>query len=155
MENAGSVALNESLFLGHPEQLTEDVKFTLAFVALKELAHQWFGNLVGMKWWNELWLKDSLAAYMAGICLSETNQFPDYKFSDQIFMKFLFSAVSSDIRSTTHPISGSIKHTIDAENSFDCISYEKGASFIKMLNNFIGREAFKLGLKEYFAKYKY
>eukprot|EP00347_Sterkiella_histriomuscorum_P001356 403372348 len=155
MENVGAVALNENEFLVPHEEMTENKRFTLAFTALKELAHMWFGNLVGMKWWSDLWLKQSFAVYMAASCMIESKEFESYANTDQIFVKLLFNAVNSDIKSTTHPIQAPVKHTIDAENVFDSISFDKGASYIKMMNNFVGRDAFKFGLKEYFAKYKF
>ena len=115
----------------------------------------WFGNLVTMKWWNDVWLKESFADYMSGVCISECEELKNYKNSDLIFARFMDHSLSADIKSTTHPIVVNVKHTTDAVNAFDDICYEKGASFIKVLSYFIGRDALKAGTREYFAKFKF
>lgn len=85
----------------------------------------------------------------------DSEELSNFKHPDQLFVKFLIESVELDLKSTTHPIQVEVNHTIDAVNAFDDICYEKGASFIKVLQNFIGKDAFKSGVKEYFARYQY
>jgi aminopeptidase N len=139
MENAGAVAYND-VFLKPQEEMTDSLRFRLAYITLHELAHMWFGDLVTMKWWNDLWLKESFADFSALMCLMECKS--------ELTVEGLKSHIYG-----THPIQVEVKHTIDAVNVFDDICYEKGACFIKTLKNFIGREALSEGVRAYFEKF--
>jgi aminopeptidase N len=131
MENVGAVSFNDQTLLMPKEETSDLLRSKLCYIALHELAHMWFGDLVTMKWWTDLWLKESFADFMAATCLMESSDLRDYKNPELAFVNFTHFALSEDIRSTTHPISVDVKHTIDAVNIFDRICYEKGASFIK------------------------
>lgn len=139
MENVGAISFNEN-FLGKESELTSEAKTRHSYVALHELSHMWFGDLVTMKWWNDLWLKESFADYMSATCISSVSSLANYKNSECIFLKLKFSALEFDSRSTTHPILAQIKHTEDATSVFDQISYHKGASFIRLMSNMFGEE---------------
>mmetsp|Transcript_16916 Transcript_16916/g.28644 ORF Transcript_16916/g.28644 Transcript_16916/m.28644 type:complete len:117 (+) Transcript_16916:1038-1388(+) len=115
----------------------------------------WFGDLVTMKWWNDLWLKESFADYMAATNLLRNPELQHFKNSDQIFLGFLRDAMTADLLASTHPISVTVNHTEDAVNVFDRICYQKGASFIKQMSNYIGYENLVLSTQKYFAKYPY
>ena len=124
----------------------------LNYVALHELAHMWFGNLVTMKWWNDLWLKESFADFMAATNLLQNKALQHYKNNDQLFLSFLERALKVDLSICTHPISSDqVKNTDDGDNVFDQISYGKGASFIKQMSHFIGEDTLKAGINKYFT----
>lgn len=154
MENAGCVTYND-VFIKPANEMTDALRFRLAYITLHELAHMWFGDLVTMHWWNDLWLKESFADFMALMCLTECKaelmQVPMkghiYANPEVYNTKFIDNALNLDVkRSVTHPIQVQVKHTIDAVNVFDGICYEKGASFIKTLKNYIGKDALKEGV---------
>jgi aminopeptidase N len=105
----------------------------------------WFGDLVTMKWWNDLWLKESFATYLGAICLIESEALRHYRNPEQLFIRFTCGALEADAKSTTHPVQVQVQHTTDAENVFDRICYDKGASFIKQLSHFIGRDVLEKG----------
>ena len=108
----------------------------------------WFGDLTTMKWWNDLWLKESFADFCSATCMRETKSlYEKYPLPDHLFLMFLTNGLSRDLEPTTHPIQVPIKHTGDGEQAFDAISYEKGASWVKTMDNFIGRAALQAGLK--------
>ena len=136
-------------------ELTELSRFEYLKVVVHELAHMWFGNLVTMKWWNDLWLKESFADYCAGVCLTTLAQ----KFKkviknpEQAFLHFLTEAINEDILETTHPIQVTVNDTNDAANVFDKICYRKGACFVRQIAFFIGEDVLKTGMKNYFEKY--
>lgn len=163
MENAGIVSYNDA-FIKPKSEMTDALSFRLAYVALHELAHMWFGDLVTMHWWNDLWLKESFADFMALLCMTECKDelmrepFKGHIYANPEVMntKFIDAALNLDVkRSITHPIQVDVNHTIDAVNVFDGICYEKGASFIKTLKNYIGGEALEKGVCDYFSKFRF
>ena len=108
------------------------------------MAHTWFGDLTTMKWWNDLWLKESFADYCCLTCFTESpvnKMAPSFESAGQSWLEFLEIALNADLLASTHPIQVGIKHTGDAVSAFDAISYKKGASWIKTMDYFIGREA--------------
>jgi aminopeptidase N len=163
MENVGAVTYND-LFIKPREEMTDSLRFRVTYVTLHELAHMWFGDLVTMKWWNDLWLKESFADFCALMCLMECKEELTMQGEKQhiygnpevMQTKFIEHALNADVKkSLTHPIQVQVNHTIDAVNVFDEICYEKGACFIKTLKNYIGREALSEGVKEYFMKFRF
>jgi len=130
--------------------ITEDQKLLHRRVTVHELAHMWFGDLITMKWWNDLLLKESFADFCASCCLSECDALA-IAYPDHIHVPLTFTerALDADLKPTTHPIQVPIRHTGDGENAFDMISYAKGACWIKVLDNFVGRDTLKLGLQKY------
>ena len=110
-----------------------------------------------MKWWNDLWLKESFADYCAGTCLMAIA--PKFKKEilnpDQAFLHFLHEAINEDIMTTTHPVQVTVTDTNDAANVFDKICYRKGACFIRQVAYYVGEDVLKEGIKMYFQKYSY
>ena len=104
---------------------------SLANTNLHELAHHWFGNLVTMKWWNDLWLNESFATYVAYLSMTQIPELKHFKEAWIDFMGRKFRGVGADVLNTTHPICNNIKSVEQAESVFDGISYGKGAAFLK------------------------
>lgn len=151
MENIGAVTFSEN-FLSRGKK-TDDQKENAANVILHEMAHMWFGNLVTMKWWNDLWLNESFATYMATKAVAEATK---YKQSwKSFYLGDKAWAYYSDELSTTHPIEAEIKSADDAFNNFDGITYGKGAAVMKQLAFYIGDNAFRKALQVYFKKYAF
>ena len=149
MENAGAVTYNEIYVFR--AKVTESIIERRALTILHELAHMWFGNLVTMQWWNDLWLNESFAEWVSTTCQSEATQW------DTAWTTFGTSekawAYRQDQLSSTHPIVADIRDLEDVEVNFDGITYAKGASVLKQLVAHVGREPFTAGLREYFAKH--
>jgi aminopeptidase N len=149
MENAGCVTFNEMYVFRSrvPEALVE----RRALTVLHELAHMWFGNLVTMRWWNDLWLNESFAEWASTTCQSEATRWTDAWTTFGTMEKDW--AYREDQLSTTHPIVAEIRDLRDVEVNFDGITYAKGASVLKQLVAYVGRDAFRDGLRAYFAKH--
>ena len=149
MENAGCVTFNEVYVFRSkvPDAIIE----RRALTVLHELAHMWFGNLVTMKWWNDLWLNESFAEWASTTCQAEATQWTDAWTTFGTMEKDW--AYREDQLSTTHPIVAEIRDLRDVEVNFDGITYAKGASVLKQLVAYVGRDAFRDGLRAYFAKH--
>ena len=108
-----------------------------------------------MKWWNDLWLNESFATYMA--YLSQT-QIPELSYFSEAWVDFMarkFRGIAADVLNTTHPICNNIKSVNEAESAFNGISYGKGAAFLKQVNKVLGQEDLKKALHIYFKKYQW
>ena len=154
MENVGCVTITEG-YLKRGKVLPQGDREQHAITVLHELAHMWFGNLVTMKWWDDLWLNESFATFMSHMALKYARGLDDYTLSWELFLGDKSWGLRTDQFSTTHPIVADCQNTEDAENIFDGISYGKGASFLKQLVSFISEKTFKNGLKTYFAKFAF
>lgn len=149
MENVGSVTFNE-IFISRGEKTLEQVK-SLDSVIFHEMAHMWFGNLVTMKWWNDLWLNESFATFMATVALANTTEH-----NNTAWLGFNGTkewAYWEDRLITTHPIVTPVENTDSAFANFDGITYGKGAASLKQLVYYIGEKKFKKGLELYFEKF--
>ncbi|MCE1178920.1 MAG: aminopeptidase N [Micrococcales bacterium] len=146
MENAGAVTITEVYVFRAkvPEALVERRALTI----LHELAHMWFGDLVTMKWWNDLWLNESFAEWASTTCQAEATQWTSAWTTFGTAEKSW--AYRQDQLSSTHPIVAPIRDLHDVEVNFDGITYAKGASVLKQLVAFVGREPFREGLRAYF-----
>jgi len=153
MENAGAVTYTENLVF--KDAATHQNYMRFANVILHELAHQWFGDLVTMNWWNDIWLNESFATFISFLCMTKQPGLERYNSAWKMFNLQKERAYRDDQLPTTHPIAGKIENTEDAENVFDGITYQKGASSMKQLYYFIGETCFVEGLKEYFPKYQW
>ena len=151
MENAGCVTFNEMYVFR--SKVTDAIVERRALTVLHELAHMWFGNLVTMKWWNDLWLNESFAEWASTTCQSEATQWTEAWTTFGTHEKDW--AYRQDQLSSTHPIVAPIRDLEDVEVNFDGITYAKGASVLKQLVAYVGRDAFRDGLRAYFAKHKW
>ena len=149
MENVGCVTYNEAYLFRDPA--TESQKLDRAETFLHELAHMWFGNLVTMRWWDDLWLNESFATYISYLAMTEATRFTNaWKVFNADIKRW---AYQQDQLPTTHPIAGEAPDTEIAFLNFDGITYGKGASILKQLVKYIGRDAFRDGLRIYFGRY--
>ncbi|XP_017083204.1 aminopeptidase N-like [Drosophila eugracilis] len=153
MENWGLVAYSESSLLYSKEYTSQENEKDIASTVAHELAHQWFGNLVTMNWWTDLWLNEGFATYVAGLGVEYIQ--PDWRFMEQATMSSLLTVFRKDSFNSSHPISRPIEMVSEISESFDEISYEKGSSVIRMMHLFLGEESFRSGLKSYLEKYAY
>ncbi|HMM93871.1 aminopeptidase N [Phycicoccus sp.] len=146
MENAGCVTIAEVYVFRSrvPDALVE----RRALTVLHELAHMWFGDLVTMRWWNDLWLNESFAEWASTTCQAEATEWTDAWTTFGTYEKDW--AYGQDQLSTTHPIVAEIRDLQDVEVNFDGITYAKGASVLKQLVAYVGRDAFREGLRTYF-----
>jgi aminopeptidase N len=147
MENAGAVTYNEIYVFR--AKVTEAIIERRALTILHELAHMWFGNLVTMQWWNDLWLNESFAEWASTTCQAEATQWRTAWTTFSTAEKSW--AYRQDQLSSTHPIVADIRDLEDVEVNFDGITYAKGASVLKQLVAHVGREPFRAGIREYFS----
>ena len=152
MENAASITFAESRFLHHGA-LTPSQQQRLAGVILHEMAHQWFGNLVTMKWWNGLWLNESFASFMATLATAEATEFKNAWRS--FYSNGKQKAYQQDSLVTTHPIEVPIATTANAFDNIDSITYNKGAAVLAQLRHLLGEDTFRQGIHQYLTKYRY
>lgn len=151
MENVGCVTHNEYMVFRDPP--TENQRRGRAEVILHEMAHMWFGDLVTMKWWNDLWLNESFATYMSYLCMDEATRF---KTGWQDFASSIKNwAYRQDQLVTTHPIAGQVADTDQTFLNFDGITYGKGASVLKQLVKALGMDGFRAGMRHYFRTHAY
>eukprot|EP01022_Parablepharisma_sp_SALTPOND_P000908 TRINITY_DN105231_c1_g1_i1.p1 TRINITY_DN105231_c1_g1~~TRINITY_DN105231_c1_g1_i1.p1 ORF type:complete len:787 (+),score=120.32 TRINITY_DN105231_c1_g1_i1:524-2884(+) len=153
MEHAGAVLLNEKFI--RKDVLSKYDMMSLAETILHQVSHMWFGDLVTLRWWNDLWLNESFAVFMAFLALSKAKGFEIFHLEAwTVFRKELVEAYREDQERTTHPIETPVNNTEEAENLFDSITYWKGASVLKQLYYFLDESVFRQGIMEYFVKYK-
>ncbi|MEY2457367.1 MAG: tricorn protease interacting factor [Acidimicrobiaceae bacterium] len=152
MENLGCITFREVLLLVDPERSTQPELQNVADVIHHELAHMWFGDLVTMKWWNGIWLNEAFATFMEMKC---TDAFrPDW----QRWVDFGLSrsaAFDTDSLASTRPIEFEVVSPQEAEGMFDVLTYEKGASVLRMLEQFLGEDPFRDGIRAYLAEHSY
>ncbi|HEU5436751.1 MAG TPA: M1 family metallopeptidase [Telluria sp.] len=152
MENWGGIVYNESALLVDPKTSPDNVKQLTFSVNAHEVAHQWFGNLVTMAWWDNLWLNEGFASWMAA---KATNHFhPEWRpyLDGQVERE---GVLNLDARKSTHPIQTPVVTEAQAANAFDAITYGKGEAFLRMLEAYLGEEPFRKGIRAYMAKHKY
>ena len=152
MENWGAITFRETALLADESSSTAQ-KFRVSEVVAHELAHQWFGNLVTLKWWNDLWLNESFATFMAYKSLK--NTFPHWDSEGQLIYGDTLGALFQDSLSTTHPIEAHVSDPHEIEQMFDDISYGKGASILRMIEAYVGEENFRRGVVNYLNKFKF
>ncbi|MGB3593184.1 MAG: aminopeptidase N [Ornithinimicrobium sp.] len=151
MENAGCVTIVEQYVFR--SKVTDTMIERRALTILHELAHMWFGDLVTMRWWDDLWLNESFAEWASTVCQAEatdwTEAWTTFATSEKAW------AYSQDQLSSTHPVAADMVDLAAVEVNFDGITYAKGASVLKQLVAYVGREAFRDGLRAYFAKHSW
>ena len=148
MENVGCVTFTEHYIFRHKKLYSEHLN--RANTITHEMVHMWFGDLVTMKWWNDLWLNESFADYLSYFAMSKGTLFSDAL--EHMYVRKEW-AYQQDQYATTHPIAASARDTIEAFSNFDGISYSKGASVLRQLQYYIGDEAFRAAIGQYFKKF--
>lgn len=162
MENWGGITYYESALLFDPKNSSAETKQNIYEVLAHEMAHQWFGDLVTMAWWDNLWLNEGFASWMGSKCTAHFN--PQW----EVWLRretprdptrrvgiAKEAAMEGDARSTTHPIQQPIATEAEANSAFDDITYKKGQSFLRMLEGFLGEDVFRDGIRQYIAAHKY
>jgi aminopeptidase N len=162
MENWGGITYYESTLLFDPKNSSAETKQNIYEVIAHEMAHQWFGDLVTMAWWDNLWLNEGFATWMGTKCTAHFN--PQW----EVWLRRNLpcdptrrvgiareQAMEGDARSTTHPIQQPIATEAEASSAFDDITYKKGQSFLRMLESFLGGDAFRDGVRRYISAHKY
>ena len=152
MENAGAVTFLERLLVFR-SKVTERMYNARANTILHEMAHMWFGNMVTMKWWDDLWLNESFAEWSSYLAMVEGTRFKNSWTGFNQERKNW--AYRQDQLSSTHPIVSDMKDIDTVAGNFDGISYAKGASVLQQLVAHVGRENFILGLQKYFTKHAF
>ncbi|HJO32275.1 MAG TPA: M1 family metallopeptidase [Nitrosopumilus sp.] len=153
MENWGAITFRETILLYDPKTSSTRTKQFIAEVISHEIAHQWFGNLVTMKWWNDLWLNESFATFMATKFVDKF--YPEWNLWDQFIEDAMNTAMGLDSLKTTHPIDVTVNSPAEIREIFDAISYDKGGCVLRMLENYVGETNFRAGLKNYLSTFKY
>ena len=162
MENWGGITYYESGLLFDSKSSSAETKQNIYEVLAHEMAHQWFGDLVTMAWWDNLWLNEGFASWMGSKCTAHFN--PQW----EVWLRRNLprdptrrvgiakeQAMEGDARSTTHPIHQRIATEAEANSAFDDITYKKGQSFLRMLESFLGEDVFRDGIRRYIAARKY
>ncbi|HEV7908871.1 MAG TPA: aminopeptidase N, partial [Pseudonocardiaceae bacterium] len=151
MENAGAVTFTESYVFR--SKVSEATRERRVVTILHELAHMWFGDLVTMKWWNDLWLNESFAEYISTLATAEATEWHEAWTTFQAMEKSW--AYRQDQLPSTHPVVATINDLEDVQVNFDGITYAKGGSVLKQLSAWVGRDAFLAGVGAYFRKHEY
>ncbi len=152
MENWGAITFREIALLVDKDSSVRIKKQVLDTIA-HEVSHQWFGNLVTMKWWDDLWLNESFATFMAA--KADNAMYPKWRTWEEFVRLDTAGALIRDSIVSTHPIEVKVNSPAEIEEVFDDISYGKGASVIRMLEAYTGEENFMKGVRSYLQKYKY
>lgn len=153
MENWGLVTYRTSALLFDEKNSALTAKQRVANVVAHELAHQWFGNLVTMDWWSDLWLNEGFATWVAW--LATDHLFPEWNVWTEFIVDDSQAGLKLDSLRASHPIEVPVKNPDEIGQIFDSISYSKGASIIRMLVDFLGEDVFRSGLRAYLKKHKY
>jgi len=152
MENAAAITFAERGFM-YKADMTAEQRARLAYVIMHEMAHQWFGDLVTMQWWNGLWLNESFASFMGTLATAESTEFKDAWRA--FYSEGKQRAYEQDQRTTTHPIEVPVPSTRNAFDNIDQITYSKGASTLMQLRHLLGADVFRKGVHNYLVKYQY
>src|SRR6266478_4250875 len=156
MENWGGITYYESRLLFDPKSSSDETKQNIYEVLAHEMAHMWFGDLVTMAWWDNLWLNEGFASWMGSKCTAHFN--PQWEVwlarnlpRDPTRRSGIAkeAAMEGDARSTTHPIQQRVATEAEANSAFDDITYKKGQSFLRMLESFLGEDVFRDGSRRY------
>jgi puromycin-sensitive aminopeptidase len=151
MENAGLVTFRETALLLDPATAALPTQKRVAEVITHELAHQWFGNLVTMAWWDDLWLNEAFATWMSFKIVDRWR--PEWR----VWLEFdvgKAAALHLDALVSTHPILAEVRNADEAGESFDLITYEKGGAVLRMIEAFLGEAAFREGIRLYMRRHQ-
>ncbi len=152
MENTGCVTYRESLLLVDPEHATQPELESIADVVAHELAHQWFGDLVTMRWWNGIWLNEAFATFMALLTVDAMR--PDWE-RWTAFGRYSSAAKEVDALHSTRAIEYPVHSPNDTAGMFDVLTYQKGAGILRMLEQYLGEERFRDGIRHYLKAHEH
>lgn len=153
MEQWGAITFRENGLLYIPGRTSVVSQQYIAEVIAHELAHQWFGNLVTMKWWDDLWLNESFATFMA---FKAVHHFwPEWNIWNNYLSDTIFRGMELDSLQSSHPIQVSVADVAQINELFDEIAYDKGGSILRMLEEYLNNDVFRNGLREYIVKFQY
>ncbi|XP_039629261.1 endoplasmic reticulum aminopeptidase 1-like [Polypterus senegalus] len=153
MENWGLITFRETSLLYDPETSTGLNKIWVTLVTAHEIAHQWFGNLVTMAWWNDIWLNEGFASYMEFVATNHLK--PEWSVEDQFLINNFFRALKQDSFDTSHQISLPVTSSTQIRQMFDVISYSKGACILRMLHDLLTEPVFRSGIQSYLREHSY
>lgn len=153
MENWGAITYRETALLVDEDHTSLSNKEWVALVIAHEIAHQWFGNLVTMHWWTDLWLNEGFASYIEYLAVDHI--FPEWRIWDEFLTNDMAIALRLDSLKNSHPIEVEVHHPNEISEIFDAVSYSKGATVIKMLAEYLGYKNFRNGLRYYLKKHSY
>ncbi len=153
MENWGAITYREVALLVDQAHSSAATRQRVAIIVAHEIAHMWFGNLVTMAWWNDLWLNEGFASWIEYKAVD--HHFPEWEMWTQFISADVAPAMGLDGLRNTHPIEAEVKSPHDINELFDAISYSKGAAIIRMLEQFLGEETFRRGLVHYLSTHQY
>jgi aminopeptidase N len=152
MENVGAITFREEELFADPERASLGTRKTVASVVSHEVAHQWFGNLVTMQWWDDIWLNEGFATWMATKPLAAWH--PEWQVDlDEVEERQ--TAVSTDALRSTRPIRTKVETPDEINEVFDRIAYEKTASVLRTIENYVGPEVFRKGVGSYLRKFSF
>jgi puromycin-sensitive aminopeptidase len=152
MENLGAITFREAVLLIDPAESTQAELQRVADVVAHELAHMWFGDLVTMKWWNGLWLNEAFATFME---LAAVDAFKPEWERWVAFTNERSAAFAVDSLASTRPIEFPVESPEEAEGMFDLLTYQKGGSVLRMLEQYLGEDAYRAGIRRYLAAHEY
>jgi len=152
MENWGAITFREILLHADKDTSTSTKK-SITEVIAHEIAHMWFGDLVTMKWWDDLWLNESFATFMAYKVVDWA--FPQWKIWQDFVKNSTGGAMARDGLNSTHPIEAKVRSPEEIEELFDEISYGKGASILRMIEAYVGPDKFQKGVSKYLQQFRY
>ena len=153
MENWGAITYRETALLVDPENTSARTRQTVAGIVSHEMAHMWFGDLVTMAWWNDLWLNESFASWMGDKAVD--HLFPEWETWTQFLSADTNRGLRLDGLKSSHPIEQEVRNPAEIDQLFDAISYSKGASVLRMLDDYLGAETFRQGLHRYLTGHQY
>ncbi|CAF3355817.1 unnamed protein product [Rotaria socialis] len=153
MENWGLITYRETALLYNSETGNLANKLRVGEVVSHEIAHQWFGNIVTPKWWNDIWLNEGFASWVEVIALNNAN--PEFEALDVFVTTTVQRALVMDSLYSSHPISVEVTHPDEINSIFDAISYDKGASILRMIYSVLNETTFFQGISNYLDYFKY
>ena len=153
MENWGAITYRETALLFDPANSAAGTRQRILEVVAHEMAHMWFGDLVTMAWWDDLWLNESFASWLGDKAVD--HLYPDWHMWTQFVSNDTHGGLALDGLRNSHPIEVPVAHPAQIREIFDAISYSKGASVLRMLENHLGEDTFRRGLRSYIARHQY
>uniref|UniRef100_A0A3B4CCD9 Aminopeptidase n=1 Tax=Pygocentrus nattereri TaxID=42514 RepID=A0A3B4CCD9_PYGNA len=153
MENWGLITYRETNLLYDEAESSSYNKQRVASVVSHELVHQWFGNIVTMDWWDDLWLNEGFASFFEFVGVDQAE--PTWEMRDIMLLDDVFPVMVDDALLSSHPIIVDVSTPAEITSVFDAISYSKGASILRMLESWIGRDTFRDGCRKYLKDYTF